>query len=190
LNRIPKPDDIVLVDIHGQETGHMEKLLAHQKGELHRAFSIFIFNKDNELLLQQRASNKYHSGDLWSNTCCSHPLPGESVISAAHRRLQEEMGFDCVLEETINIIYKAVVGGGLMEYEYDHVLIGSFDDSPFLNMQEAQGWKWTALPSLAEEIARFPDQFTHWLKLIVKFHSSDLTKGLASLRNSEAQLLT
>ena len=185
LNQTSKSDDIVLVDIHGQETGHMEKLLAHQKGELHRAFSIFVFNRDNELLLQQRASDKYHSGGLWSNTCCSHPLPGESVISAAHRRLEEEMGFDCVLEETINVIYKAVVGGGLIEYEYDHVMVGVFDGTPHINQQEAQDWKWTPLPSLTEEIMRFPDHFSHWLKLIVKFHSTDLSNGLVSLRNVE-----
>ncbi len=170
--------DIALVDIHGNETGSMEKLAAHEQGMLHRAFSIFIFNELDELLLQQRAHSKYHSAGLWSNTCCSHPYPGEKILVAAHRRLQEEMGFDCDLNEIFSLTYKASVGNGLTEHEYDHVLVGHCTASPQVNPDEVQEWKWVSLASLSEEIQRFPDNYTHWLKLIIKYKTPELLRGI------------
>jgi isopentenyl-diphosphate Delta-isomerase len=171
-------DKIALVDIHGNETGSMEKLAAHEKGLLHRAFSIFIFNDQDELLLQRRADGKYHSSGLWSNTCCSHPGPGEEVTVAAHRRLQEEMGFDCDLNEVFSLTYKAAVGNGLTEHEYDHVLVGRCNASPQANLDEVQEWKWISLNPLSEDILRFPDQYTNWLKLIIRFKAPELLRGL------------
>lgn len=171
-------NDIALVDIHGNETGSMEKLAAHEQGVLHRAFSIFIFNDRDELLLQRRADSKYHSSGLWSNTCCSHPHPGEAVITAAHRRLQEEMGFDCDLNEIFTLTYKAGVGNGLTEHEYDHVLVGRCNASPQVNMDEVQEWKWVSLPSLSEEIVRFPAHYTHWFKLIIQSRAPELLKSI------------
>lgn len=170
-------NDIALVDTHGNETGSMEKLAAHEQGILHRAFSIFIFNDLDELLLQRRADSKYHSSGLWSNTCCSHPYPGEEVVVAAHRRLQEEMGFDCDLNEIFTFTYKAMVGNGLTEHEYDHVLAGHCNASPQTNPAEVQEWKWISLTTLSEEIQHFPDRYTHWLKLIIRFRASELFKG-------------
>ncbi len=155
----------------------MEKMAAHEQGMLHRAFSIFIFNERDELLLQRRADSKYHSSGLWSNTCCSHPNPGEVVKVAAHRRLQEEMGFDCALDEIFSLTYKAAVGNGLTEHEYDHVLVGRCDASPQANPDEVQEWKWVSLASLSKEILRFPDNYTHWLKLIIRFKAPELLKG-------------
>ena len=171
-------NDITLVDIHGNETGSMEKLAAHKQGLLHRAFSIFVFNDTDELLLQRRAKSKYHSSGLWSNTCCSHPLPGEQVAVSAHRRLQEEMGFDCDLNEIFCLTYKASVGKGLTEYEYDHVLVGRANATPQANPEEVQEWKWIALAPLAEDMLRFPGQYTHWLKLIIRFRIPELLKGI------------
>jgi len=171
-------NDIALVDIHGNETGRMEKMAAHQQGMLHRAFSIFIFNDQDELLLQRRAQGKYHSSGLWSNTCCSHPYPGEDVAFAAHRRLQEEMGFDCALQEVFSLTYKAAVGQGLTEHEYDHVLVGRYNADPRANPDEVQEWKWASMATLSEEALRFPAKYTHWLKLIIRFKTQELLKGL------------
>ncbi|MCP3670373.1 MAG: isopentenyl-diphosphate Delta-isomerase [Gammaproteobacteria bacterium] len=170
-------NDLALVDAHGNETGCMEKLAAHKQGLLHRAFSIFIFNNQDELLLQRRANSKYHSPGLWSNACCSHPNPGEDVKVAAHRRLQEEMGFDCSLNEAFSLTYKAAVGNGLTEYEYDHVLVGRCQANPQANPDEVQEWKWSSLASLSEEILQFPDNYTHWLKLIIRFKAPELLNG-------------
>lgn len=170
-------NDIALVDTDGNETGSMEKMAAHEQGMLHRAFSIFIFNDRDELLLQRRADVKYHSSGLWSNTCCSHPYPGEAVAVAAHRRLQEEMGFDCDLNEVFSLTYKAAVGNGLTEHEYDHVLVGRCNATPQANPEEVQEWKWVSLTLLSEEILRFPDHYTHWLKLITRLKTQELLKG-------------
>jgi len=123
---------VVLVDENDNEIGVEEKINAHRKGLLHRAFSIFVFNSKNELLLQKRAADKYHSGGLWSNTCCSHPRPGENLKDAAHRRLQEEMGFDCSLREVFSFLYKKSFDNGLTEHELDHVFFGKFDGIPKL----------------------------------------------------------
>jgi isopentenyl-diphosphate delta-isomerase len=159
---------VILVDENDREIGLEDKLKAHQNGaKLHRAISIFVFNSKGETMLQQRAMTKYHSKGLWSNTCCSHPYPGESIEAAAHRRLQEEMGFDCPMHEVFAFTYKADVGNGLTEHEYDHVLFGSYDGEPKPNSEEAMGYRWVSLDELSNEIRENPTMFTPWLRLII-----------------------
>lgn len=158
-------NNIILVNENDEPIGASEKLEAHQLGKLHRAFSIFIFNSKGELLLQKRASSKYHSGGLWSNTCCSHPRVNEDTLSAAHRRLQEEMGLDCDLKEVHKFVYKIKFDNGLTEYEYDHVLIGESDEAPKLNLEEVEDWKWVKLSQLCEDVKNNPENFTSWLKI-------------------------
>ncbi len=157
-------DQVILVDHSGKEIGLEEKLAAHQKGLLHRAFSVFVFNSKGELLLQRRADDKYHSGGLWSNTCCSHPMPGEEIADAAHRRLREEMGFDCPLEEIFSFTYKTPVSEGLIEHEFDHVFVGKFEDSPRPAPQETSDWRWTSPDKLRVAFEEHPEQYTYWLK--------------------------
>ncbi len=159
---------VILVDKNDQQIGTMDKLSAHVENRLHRAFSIFIFNHTGELLLQQRAHDKYHSGGLWSNTCCSHPIPGELTIDAAHRRLQEEMGFDCPLQEQSSLTYRAELDNGLTENEFDHIFFGRYDGNPVVNTDEAIDWQWIATDTLLQSIKRQPESFTSWLKLIIK----------------------
>ena len=156
---------LIAVDQHDRETGVVEKMTAHRKGILHRAFSIFVFDKDDRLLLQRRASVKYHSGGLWSNTCCSHPGAGESVLDAAHRRLREEMGFDCPLRSVFGFVYRAALDGGLVEHEFDHVVMGRFRGAPAPNALEVGAWKWERLPVLQSRLAERPNAFTAWFKL-------------------------
>lgn len=158
-------NNIILVNENDEPIGASEKLEAHQLGKLHRAFSIFIFNSKGELLLQKRASSKYHSGGLWSNTCCSHPRVNEDTLSAAHRRLQEEMGLDCDLKEVHRFVYKIKFDNGLTEYEYDHVLVGKSDEAPKLNLEEVEDWKWVKLSQLCEDVKNSPENFTSWLKI-------------------------
>jgi len=155
---------LILVDQLDREIGVGEKMAVHRSGQLHRAFSIFVTNSRGEILLQQRAWSKYHSGGLWTNTCCSHPRPGELVIEAAHRRLQEEMGFDCELQELFSFIYHAKLEGGLIEHEYDHVLLGKFDGTPIVNPLEVANWRWIDAKTLEKEINDRPDRFTYWLR--------------------------
>jgi isopentenyl-diphosphate delta-isomerase len=159
---------VILVDKNDQQIGTMDKLSAHVENRLHRAFSIFIFNHTGELLLQQRAHDKYHSGGLWSNTCCSHPMPGELTIDAAHRRLQEEMGFDCPLQEQSSLTYRAELDNGLTENEFDHIFFGRYDGNPVVNTDEAIDWQWIATDTLLQSLKRQPESFTSWLKLIIK----------------------
>jgi len=160
------PSKIILVNKKDKEVGSEFKIKAHKEGKLHRAFSIFIFNQQGKLLLQRRALKKYHSGGLWTNTCCSHPKPGETVMSAAHRRLPEEMGFDCDLEEVFSFIYKAKLDDGLIEYEFDHVLFGNFNKKLKININpdEVEEFKWIDLESLADDIKQNPENYTYWLK--------------------------
>lgn len=158
---------VILVDEQDNETGTMAKLEAHQKGLLHRAFSILVINQKNEILLQQRAMGKYHSEGLWTNTCCSHPKPGETIEIAAHRRLQEEMGFDCSLEPAFSFIYKATLENQLLEHELDHVLVGKFEGKPIPNPQEVMNYRWISFKDLKEEIQLIPNNFTYWFKKIV-----------------------
>ena len=159
-------DPVVLVDEKNNETGIAGKLEAHRKGLLHRAFSVFVFNSRGELMLQKRAATKYHSGGLWSNTCCSHPKPGELTAMAAHRRLKEEMGFNCELHESFDFIYKAELDNDLIEHEYDHVYIGHCDSSPQLNPQEVEDWKWISLAELDADLKANPQNYTTWLKIV------------------------
>lgn len=166
-------DTVILVNEHDQPVGVLEKLEAHQKGALHRAFSVFIFNDQNQLMLQQRAFDKYHSGGLWTNTCCSHPAPGESIESACHRRLREEMGFDTPLMFVTSFIYKAAVDQRLTEHEFDHVYIGSYNQHPVINETEVAAWKFTDLAELEHDLLVNPDHYTVWFKIIyskVKAH--------------------
>lgn len=157
-------DDVILVDGHDREIGTMEKLEAHRRGRLHRAFSVFIFHSDGRMLLQRRASGKYHSAGLWSNACCSHPRPGEPVEAAAHRRLREEMGFDCDLRETHAFVYRAPFPNGLTEHEYDHVLVGRSDEPPTPDPEEADDWLWIGIPELRKELEEHPESYTYWLR--------------------------
>ena len=136
-----KEELVILVDQEDNKIGLMPKMEAHEKAMLHRAFSVFVFNKDNELMLQQRAMHKYHSPGLWTNTCCSHQRDGESNVEAGTRRLQEEMGFSTPLKETISFIYKAPFDNGLTEHELDHILVGNYEGEPSINEDEVASWK-------------------------------------------------
>ncbi len=159
---------VILVDDKDREVGLEDKLKAHQNGaRLHRAISIFVFNKKGELLLQQRAMAKYHSPGKWANTCCSHPYPGESVSDAVHRRLREEMGFDCDMREVFSFVYKADVGNGLTEHEYDHVFFGNYDKNPVPDKEEVMDYKWVQLDKLKKELQKNSENFTPWLRIII-----------------------
>ncbi len=158
-------EEVILVDEQDKELGLMEKMEAHEKGVLHRAFSIFVFNSKNEVMLHQRAWSKYHSGGLWTNTCCSHPRAGETVVEAAHRRLQEEMGFDCDLEEQFSFIYKKDLDNELTEHELDHVVFGFTDHQPEINPEEVADWKYMQLEDLKQDIVANPNQYTEWFKI-------------------------
>lgn len=158
-------DLVVLVDEWDRELGFMDKLQAHREGNLHRAFSVFVFNDDGELLLQRRAENKYHSGGLWTNTCCSHPRPGESVEDAALRRLEEEMGFSCELEDAFSFMYQSDMGNGLTEYEYDHVLFGRFNSIPNPNPGEVSGWKYLSMERIERELISDARVYTRWFQI-------------------------
>ncbi|MBN1155744.1 isopentenyl-diphosphate Delta-isomerase [candidate division KSB1 bacterium] len=159
-------DYVILVDEHDNPAGFSEKMNAHEQAVLHRAFSIVILNQRGEMLLQQRADHKYHSGGMWSNACCSHPRPGESVEQAAHRRLGEEMGFDCDLSEVHQFIYYAELDHGLTEHEYDHVLFGTYDGPIEINPDEVQDYKWIGIPDLAVDMKTNPDIYTVWFKIL------------------------
>ena len=156
---------VVLVDENDTVIGQMEKLEAHQKGLLHRAFSIFIFNQAGELLLQKRALGKYHSPGLWTNTCCSHPRPGEETLAAAHRKLMQEMGFDCELKEIFHFTYEAKLDHDLTEHEFDHVLVGRYDNDPVINPEEANTFKWAPLAWIKNDITKNPDAYTVWFQI-------------------------
>lgn len=158
---------VVLVDDEDNSIGTMEKMEAHKKGVLHRAFSVVLFNNRNELLLQQRALNKYHCASLWTNTCCSHPFPGEEILDAANRRLKEEMGIECALQKSFTFIYKARFDNGLTEHEFDHVFLGRFSGTPVINTDEVVDWKYISLPDLKKDMAQNPEAFTPWFKIIV-----------------------
>lgn len=167
-----KEELVILVDENDTKVGLMPKMEAHEKAVLHRAFSVFIFNDKKELMLQQRAAHKYHSPKLWTNTCCSHQRDGESNIDAGMRRLEEEMGFSVALEEKTSFIYKAPFDNGLTEHELDHILVGYYNDTPSINLEEVASWKWMALEDVKEDIAASPDQYTAWFKIIFdKFYT-------------------
>ncbi len=165
-------EQVILVDINDNQIGLMPKMEAHEKALLHRAFSVFIFNKKNQLMLQQRALEKYHSPGLWTNTCCSHQREGESNIEAGKRRLQEEMGFVTELKETTSFIYKAPFDNGLTEHELDHILVGYYNDDPNPNNEEVVAWKWMDLEEVKKDVLQNPQVYTAWFKIIFdKFYN-------------------
>ena len=159
-------EQVILVNEKDEPIGLMGKMEAHEKGLLHRAFSVFVFNSKQEVLLQQRAACKYHSPNLWTNTCCSHPRAGETNQQAGERRLQEEMGLQVPLQEVFSFIYKAPFDNGLTEHEYDHVLIGYSDAQPQINPEEVASWKWLSLEAIKEDILQAPERYTAWFKII------------------------
>lgn len=161
-----KEEQVVLVNEKDEKVGLMPKQEAHEKGVLHRAFSVFIFNDKNEVMLQQRAFHKYHTPGLWANTCCSHQRDGESSIEAGKRRLFEEMGFSVDLKETTTFIYKAAFENGLTEHELDHILIGKYSGEPTINPEEVSSWKWMELEEVKNDIQNNPEIYTPWFKII------------------------
>jgi len=156
---------VILVDENDNMVGTAEKMDAHINPRLHRAFSIIIFNSKDEVLIQKRALDKYHTPGLWANTCCSHPRPGEELEAAAHRRLQEEMGFDTALARVFSFIYEAKFENGVTEKEYDHVLFGRWDGTPIKNPAEVADYKWIAKNALTEDIKKNPEIYTPWFRI-------------------------
>ena len=169
-------EKVILVDKNDNQVGLMPKLEAHKKGVLHRAFSIFIFNSKYELLLQKRASSKYHSGGLWTNTCCSHPREGEDTLDAANRRLDEEMGIKTSLRKVYDFIYKAELDNQLTEHEFDHVFYGVCDNDPILNKDEAEDFKWVDMETLNNDIIKNEDNYTVWFKIAFEYFYNYLKK--------------
>ncbi len=157
---------VILVNENDEQIGLMPKQEAHEKALLHRAFSVFLFNEKNELLLQQRALTKYHSPGLWTNTCCSHQRVGETNLQAGKRRLFEEMGIATPLRETTKFIYQAPFDNGLTEHELDHILIGSFNGKPVINEDEVAAWKWMPMADVEKDMKKNPEIYTAWFKII------------------------
>lgn len=165
-------EQVILVNEQDEKIGLMPKMEAHEKAVLHRAFSVFIFNDKDQLMLQQRAKDKYHSPLLWANTCCSHQRDGESNIEAGKRRLQEEMGFVCELSEITSFIYKAPFENGLTEHELDHILVGNFNKNPRINFDEVERYKWMSIDEVKNDIALRPEIYTEWFKIIFEKYNS------------------
>lgn len=159
-------EHVILVNEKDEPIGLMPKMQAHEEALLHRAFSVFILNDKNEVMLQQRAANKYHSPLLWTNTCCSHQRSGETNIQAGIRRLHEEMGFSVTLKELFSFIYKAPFDNGLTEHEFDHVLIGYYNENPQINKDEVESWKWMPIEAIKEDMQQNPEVYTEWFKII------------------------
>jgi len=161
-----KEENVILVNEKDEQIGLMPKLEAHEKAVLHRAFSVFILNSKNEIMLQQRAHQKYHSPLLWTNTCCSHQRDGESNLLAGTRRLFEEMGFETSLKELFHFIYKAPFDNGLTEHELDHVMIGYYEENPRINTEEVENWKWMPIEDVKNDMQIHPEIYTIWFKII------------------------
>lgn len=159
-------EQVILVNERDEPIGLMNKMEAHEKAVLHRAFSVFVLNEKNEVMLQQRAHHKYHSPLLWTNTCCSHQRAGETNIEAGKRRLFEEMGFQTNLKELFHFIYKAPFDNGLSEHELDHVMIGYYNEAPIINPEEVENWKWMSIEAIKEDMILNPDTYTVWFKII------------------------
>jgi isopentenyl-diphosphate Delta-isomerase len=175
-------EQVILVDDADSPLGTAPKLAVHRDGRLHRALSVLVLNRGGELLIQRRAAGKYHSAGLWANTCCSHPRPHEATADAAHRRLQEEMGFDCPLEPAGALVYRAEVGGGLIEHEYDHLFLGRWDGTPRPDPAEVGGWRWVHPSDLVAWIRARPQDFAPWFPLAVRklARSGRLLRGMAA----------
>jgi isopentenyl-diphosphate delta-isomerase len=159
-------EQVILVNEQDEPIGLMNKMEAHEKAVLHRAFSVFVLNDKNEVMLQQRAHHKYHSPLLWTNTCCSHQRAGETNIEAGKRRLFEEMGFETELKELFHFIYKAPFDNGLTEHELDHVMIGYYNDAPVINLDEVESWKWKPIEAIKDDMLANPNSYTVWFKII------------------------
>ena len=170
-------EQVILVNTDDEPIGLMGKLEAHQKGVLHRAFSVFITNSQGEIMLQQRAHEKYHSPGLWTNTCCSHQRAGETTLAAAHRRLYEEMGFDTELTPLFHFIYKASVDNGLTEHELDHVVVGRYDGVPVINREEVADWSWKSLEWIKNDLQKKPDLYTAWFRIIFEQYAHHLDES-------------
>ena len=168
-------EKVILVDEQDLPIGEMDKLEAHEKNQLHRAFSILLWNDQNEMLIHQRADGKYHSAGLWTNTCCSHPRPQEDTLDAAHRRLHEEMGISTELKHAFYFVYQVALENNLSEHELDHVFLGKFEGNPQVNPEEAKDFRWVKLEDLNIEINQFPNNFTYWFKYIIKHFSDKIT---------------
>lgn len=169
-------EEVILVNTNDEQIGTLEKLAAHKQGLLHRAFSVLIFNDAGELLIHQRAHEKYHCAGLWTNTCCSHQRVGETNEEAAKRRLQEEMGFITSVKTIGSFIYHVEFNNGLTEHEFDHVMIGSYNENPVPNPDEVDDWKYVNLEELEKEIQTYPEKFTFWFKEIMHRFGADLKK--------------
>jgi isopentenyl-diphosphate delta-isomerase len=156
---------VILVDPHDRQIGIEEKLKAHREGKLHRAISVFLFNEKGEMLLQKRALSKYHSGGLWTNTCCSHPRPKESIERAAARRLREEMGVACDLQKAFHFVYKASIDGGLIEHEFDHVFVGDYSGQVSPDANEVADYRWLNIPAVTNELKDSLESYTVWFKI-------------------------
>ncbi|MGG5576992.1 isopentenyl-diphosphate Delta-isomerase [Myroides sp. C15-4] len=159
-------EQVILVNEQDEPVGTMGKQEAHEKALLHRAFSVFILNDKNEIMLQQRAAEKYHSPLLWANTCCSHQRVGETNIQAGKRRLNEEMGFEVALKEVFHFIYKAPFDNGLTEHEFDHVMVGYYNEDPNINPEEVEAWKWMEIEAIKKDMEVNPQMYTAWFKII------------------------
>lgn len=170
---------VILVDENDIQTGISGKLEAHEKALLHRAVSVFIINKQGEWLLQRRAFDKYHSNGLWTNACCTHPHPGESVFDAAKRRLKEEMGMACSVTWLFSFIYKEKLDNDLTEHELDHVFFGITDDDPVINITEVEEWKRMKYQDIEKEISEFPDKYTYWFKMIYQRVNRQIEKSIS-----------
>ncbi len=169
-------EQVILVDKNDHKIGLMPKMEAHEKAMLHRAFSVFIFNDEGKLMLQQRAAEKYHSPLLWTNTCCSHQRDGETSLEAGKRRLQEEMGFVCDLKEVFSFIYKAPFENGLTEHELDHVMVGYFNENPKINKEEVASFKWMTLQEIKTDMQSKPENYTVWFQIIFEKYYNFINK--------------
>ena len=171
-----KEEKVILVDENDKETGAAGKLEAHRKAFLHRAFSLFVFNSRGDLLLQRRAQAKYHSAGLWANACCSHPRPGKRLEDEAHRKLKQELGFDCALEERFSFVYKAELDNGLSEHEYDHVFAGTFDGRPKPNPEEVEEYAWVSLASIRKDVKMNPEKYASWFRILINDHAESFAE--------------
>ena len=174
---------VVLVDEHDAELGTAEKQQAHREGRLHRAISVFVVDGAGRLLLQRRAAGKYHSGGQWTNTCCSHPRPGEPVDAAALRRLREEMGIAAELRPAFTFLYRADVGGGLTEHELDHVFVGRYEGDAHPDPDEVDGWRWVPVDELRADVDAHPERYTPWFRIVMSRPELLRELGLASVQS-------